>query len=233
MSHAAGPASLPRCLLVLLTATASAGGVVAPLLPGLLDFGRAVGNGSVARDPFDEVLVVVCQVAIAGCATWLWLATAVVAVDAVRGRPSRRRGVPGALRRIVLAGCGVALVGGLGAPAHAGAGGETPSLQGLPLPDRAATTTHVSQVFARAASRQERAATHARPAATVVAVQPGDTLWDLARAGLPPHAHADDVARRVREIHHANRSVIGTDPDLIRPGQRLRLPRPTPREEDR
>jgi nucleoid-associated protein YgaU len=37
----------------------------------------------------------------------------------------------------------------------------------------------------------------------------------------------DDAAidRRWREIYAANRAVVGPDPDLIRPGERLRLPR--------
>ena len=72
---------------MLLAATAGAAGWWRRVLPGLLAFGGAIGSGSVARDPFDEVLVGVCEVAIAGCAAWLWLTTAVVAVDAVRGRP--------------------------------------------------------------------------------------------------------------------------------------------------
>ena len=65
-------------------------------------------------------------------------------------------------------------------------------------------------------------------------VRPGDTLWAIARADLPADADDGAVARRVREIHQTNRAVIGTDPDLIRPDQRLRMPRPTTiREEHR
>ena len=151
MGQATGRASFTRCLLVLLAVTSGTVTLVARLQPDLVALGRAVPSGA----PFDEVLVQVCEVAIAGCGAWLWLATAVVALDAARGRWARRSGVPVAVRRVVLMACGVALVGGLGAPAHAG---------------------------------------------------------DAA------------VARRVREVHQANHSVIGTDPDLIRPDQRLRMP---------
>ena len=227
MGKPAGRVSFTRCLLVLLAVTAGTVALVAPLLPDVLALGGAIRSGAVTGAPFDDVLVQVCEVAIAGCAAWLWLATAVVALDAARGRKPRRGGVPLVIRRVVLAACGAALVGGLGAPAHAHDNDGTSPLQGLPLPDRATTTTHVSQVFARAAAHHPRAATPSQRQPAVVVVEPGDTLWAIARAALPPHARDAAVARRVREIHRANRSVIGTDPDLIRPDQRLRMPLPT------
>ena len=234
MGQETGTASSLRCLLVLVLVTAGSAALVAGLVPDLLAFGTAVRSGALAGDPFDEVLVDVCEVALTGCTVWLWLATAVVASDAARGRTSGHRGVPDAVRRAVLTACGVALVGALGAPAHAGDEVGSSPLEGLPLPDRATTTTHVSQVFARAASHQYRAGTPSRLQRAVVVVQPGDTLWAIARADLLPHADDGAVARRVREIHQTNRAVIGTDPDLIRPDQRLRMPRPTMiREENR
>ena len=99
------------------------------------------------------------------------------------------------------------------------------------MPDRATAATHVSRVFARAAAQQDRVRPLRREPAVVV-VRPGDTLWAIARADLPRHADEGAIARRVREIHQANRSVIGPDPDLIRPHQRLRMP-VTSREEKR
>jgi nucleoid-associated protein YgaU len=54
-------------------------------------------------------------------------------------------------------------------------------------------------------------------------VQAGDTLWAIADARLHRAAPAE-VARLVARIHRANRDVIGADPDLIEPGQRLALP---------
>jgi hypothetical protein len=233
MGQATGRASFARCLLVLLTATLGVAALVAGLMPDVMAFATAVRSGAVAGEPFDEVLVHGCEVALAGCAAWLWLSTVVVTRDAVRGRTSRHRGVPGAVRRVVLSACGVALVGALGAPAHAADRAETSPVEGLPLPDRATTTAYVSQVFARASSRQGRPGTPSRqqPAAVVV-VGPGDTLWAIARADLPADADDDAVAARVREIHQANRAVIGADPDLIRPDQRLRMPRPTTTREE-
>jgi len=54
-------------------------------------------------------------------------------------------------------------------------------------------------------------------------VKSGDTLWDIASAAL----RSDDprrIARYWPRIHRANRETIGADPNLIRPGQILRLP---------
>ena len=233
MGQELGRASFSRCLLVLAAVTAAAVLLVASLLPDAVALGGAIRSGAVARDPFDAVLVEFCEVAVAGCAAWLWLATAVTAAYAVRGRRAGHRGVPGAVRTLVLAACGVALVGGLGAPAHAGHGGRTSPVEGLPLPDRATTTTHVSRVFARAAAQQDRARP-VRREPSVVVVRPGDTLWAIARADLPPEADDTTVAARARQIHLANRAVIGADPDLIRPDQRLLMPPPTAiREEHR
>jgi hypothetical protein len=234
MGQAAAKAAFTRCFWVLLTVTAGTAVLMALLLPDGLTLGASIRTGAVAREPFDEVLVHACEVAVCGCAAWLWLATVVMTADVARGRKRNTLGVPRAWRRLVLAACGVGLAAGLGAPAHAGDGSGASRVEGLPLPDRATTMTHVSQVFARAAAHQssvqEGGASDARP--QVVVVRPGDTLWDLARAELPPGADDATVAAHVRRIHRANRAVIGANPDLIRPHQRLRMP-PTTREETR
>jgi LysM domain len=234
MDQTAAEATFARCFWVLLMVTSGTAVLMGLLLPDGLTLGASIRTGAVAREPFDEVLVHACEVAVCGCAAWLWLATVVMTADAAHGREHHTLGVPRAWRRLVLAACGVALVGSLGAPAHARDGGRTSPLEGLRLPDRAATTTHVSQVFARAAAHQSSmqggGTSDARP--RVVVVRPGDTLWDLARTELPPGADDATVAARVRQIHRANRAVIGANPDLIRPHQRLRMP-PTTREETR
>jgi hypothetical protein len=231
MGQTAAKATFSRCLWVLLTVTAGTVVLMALLLPDGLMLGASIRTGAVAREPFDAVLVHACEVAVCGCAAWLWLATLVVTADAVRGRERTTRGVPPAWRRLVLAACGVGLAAGLGAPAHAGDGSGASRVEGLPFPDRAATTTHVSQVFARAASRHGEARS-SRHEPAIVVVRPGDTLWALARTGLPPEADDTAVAARVHQIHRANRGVIGANPDLIRPHQRLRMP-PITREETR
>jgi nucleoid-associated protein YgaU len=59
-----------------------------------------------------------------------------------------------------------------------------------------------------------------------VVVRSGDSLWSIAAATLPAGAAPQEVGRRWRAIYLANQSVVGLDPDVIHPGQRLRLPRP-------
>jgi nucleoid-associated protein YgaU len=57
-------------------------------------------------------------------------------------------------------------------------------------------------------------------------VKPGDSLWELAGAELGPAAADSAVASRWPQWYAANRAVIGPDPDLILPGQVLRIPAP-------
>lgn len=80
---------------------------------------------------------------------------------------------------------------------------------------------------ARPASERPAAASP-RPVEVVV-VRRGDTLWGIARRHLAPHATDAQIARAWPRWYTANRAVIGPDPGLIRPGQRLRAPdaRPT------
>ena len=59
-----------------------------------------------------------------------------------------------------------------------------------------------------------------------VVVRAGDTLWALAERALPAGADDGAVTARWHLIYDLNRDRIGADPDLIQPGQRLRLPRP-------
>lgn len=57
-----------------------------------------------------------------------------------------------------------------------------------------------------------------------VVVQPGDTLWRIASRGLGPGASGAAITEAWHAWYHANRSVIGSNPSIIRPGQRLRAP---------
>lgn len=69
-------------------------------------------------------------------------------------------------------------------------------------------------------------------ASDVHVVQAGDSLWKLAAEHSETTA-AHDVQALVTAIHEKNRTVIGTDPDLILPGQELLLPHTeTPSSED-
>ena len=69
-----------------------------------------------------------------------------------------------------------------------------------------------------------RDAARAVPQLSHYAVLPGDTLWDIARKVLET-TDMRAIARYWPLLHRANRDVIGADPNLIRPGQVLILPR--------
>ena len=87
-------------------------------------------------------------------------------------------------------------------PAHADS-----DLDGLPFPDRAATTEPI-------------------PASTGGhhVVQAGESLWTIAADALPPEAATAQVASTSRAWYEENRSTIGPDADLILPGQNLAEP---------
>ena len=72
-----------------------------------------------------------------------------------------------------------------------------------------------------------------RPARRIE-VRAGDCLWDLARSQLPAGASPTQVAAVADATFRRNRVVIGDDPDLVKPGQQLVLPRtdPQPRPEE-
>ncbi|GAA1925326.1 hypothetical protein GCM10009737_28860 [Nocardioides lentus] len=256
------PASALRCLLVWLTCGAAAAGAARALGHDLAAAAATVGDGRLGTVPLEVLLSWTASVAALVALAWGWLVTGLVALGAARGRRSRVRGCPEALRRLVLGACGagvaVGVLGGLVGPAVADSppapvplGGvlsdgdpgsvpagpvARPDLDGLPLPDRSPGPGH------RASDDRpgppDRPAEPAPPGAGPPAppggswhrVAPGDSLWaiaesDLRAAGLPAHDAAVD--RRWHAVHAANRDRLD-DPDLIHPGQRLRLPGPAP-----
>lgn len=62
-------------------------------------------------------------------------------------------------------------------------------------------------------------------------VAAGDSLWAIAADHLPEGASPADIAAEWPEWFEENRDVIGTDPDLIHPGQVLLVPDHDPEEE--
>lgn len=75
------------------------------------------------------------------------------------------------------------------------------------------------------AGASDAAAAPARPAAAAeVVVLRGDTLWSIAARQLPADASPDQIDAAWRAWYQANKQVIGQDPDLILPGQRLQAP---------
>lgn len=157
----------------------------------------------------EEALVTSCLLALVACVVWAWLAAISVVIEACAGGVGPRiPGLPPLVRRLLLAACGVAVAAALTQPAAAsGDDADRDSLAGLPMPDRALGAGH-SPV----------------PAARSVVVRAGDCLWSLAARDLGPGATVGAVEARWRWIYRLNRTLIGPDPDLIRPGQLLELP---------
>lgn len=184
---------------------------------------------------FDEALVMGAQGVLALAAAWggLLLGAAVVE-SATRGRVRAlaRVGCPVAWRPVLLSTLAVAmsLAGGVAGPAQAaprdvGPRGPAPGTALLPVPTRP-----VGDV-ARSPRAHERPGRPERPPAVLV-VGPGDSLWTLARGRLGGDAPAARVLALTVALHRANRAVVGADPDLVHPGQRLRVPpTPSPRED--
>ncbi len=169
-----------------------------------------------APAPFDHLLLAIASWALLGCVVWAGLICVAAALEVTsRGRLAATTwvGCPPALRRVLLSSLGVALVSAPGA---------------APATLTASRLTDGSGVSGSAERRTlpvpARPMGSIRPAASRLVVRPGDTLWDLAETRLPASAPAVAVAGQVERMYHRNRAVIGPDPDLIRPGQRLVSP---------
>lgn len=152
-------------------------------------------------------------------AAWLGLGIAATLLAAVPGTVGRRCGaagrrlLPAALRRVVAgsAGLGVLLapipaaVAASPAPAHPVAVAlPAPVWPGAPAP----------------AGRPDPPPIAEQP----VRVRPGDSLWLIAAHRLGPTAEPTAIAATWPRWYAANRHLIGDDPDLILPGQRLSPP---------
>jgi hypothetical protein len=153
MSRELQGASLARCLLVWMVASALSSAVAGTALRGYAE---------VERSSFGSLLTAGCAMALVGCATWCWLVTTVTVAGAIRGHDWRLPGAPAGLIRVVLSACGVALLMPAG-PAWAGADpppSAVSAVAGLPLPERPEVPVE--------------------PAERIVVVRPGDSLWTIA-----------------------------------------------------
>ena len=166
-----------------------------------------------AEPEYDALLLALAAWVLIGCAAWavlIGIAAVVETTSAGRLPATAWVGCPRSLRRLLLAGLGVALVGAGPLQSSATASAEAP----LPVPTRPVGTVEAGT---------RPADNRAGPQAGLV-VRPGDSLWRIAEQRLHSSASADEVAALVHRLHHRNRGVIGPDPDLIRPGQRLAVP---------
>ncbi len=144
------------------------------------------------------VLALISLVTVAVCA-WALLVAVLASTPALRGVAVAF--TPRILRGLLFAG----VAGALTVPA---AQAEDRGVDGLRLPDRPLVEGDVEPA--------------AKP--STVVVRSGDTLWAIAHDWLGPDVDVAATAREVDRWHDANREVIGGDPDLIHPGQRLAPP---------
>ena len=175
---------------------------LAGLSVGLLAPDAVAIAGDLNGKSFPAALLALgCLVQLA-LSSWVLLAVTVSMLRAPA--PLVRVVTPRLLRRALFAGT----VGALSlAPVHAdqAAAPSRPAhdLTGLQLPDRPIASA--PRVTSDAA----------------VVVRPGDTLWAIAARSLPAGATDAEIARACAKWHAANRDVIGDDPNLIFPMQRL------------
>lgn len=166
---------------------------------------------------FASLLVQLCSVvALVAMAVLWWLTTDVVRQVVRTATPTPTPTLPrrpGPIRGLLLAACGLAAFSATTAGAAFGQDGtdaalSAEALDGLPLPDRATGNGPAAEASGSA----------------VVRVRAGDSLWAIASRALGPGASAADVTSYWQRIHATNAAVIGSDPDVLLPDQRLHLP---------
>jgi resuscitation-promoting factor RpfA len=148
------------------------------------------------------------------------LAVAVASLPGALGRLGRQTATtlsPAMARGLVRAALGAAVVS---APilAQPGAFADQPA---YPILDRVIAAPALSPATPAHPAAGAARAPGAPGSGHVVLVRPGDTLWAIAAAHLPPRHSDAQVAQAWPAWYAANRQRIGPDPDEIRPGTRL------------
>lgn len=161
---------------------------------------------------------------------YLLVAATVVALAALPGAAGTtiaalRPLAPRTVRRVVEAAAGTVVATAVGVAAvPASAAPPTPA------PSRVTATSPLDWPgLAEPATRATPTATTAPASPVRLVVHRGDSLWTLSARLLGSRASATRVAATWPRLYAANRAVIGADPDLIRPGQRLVPPAPDER----
>ena len=199
------------------------------------------GWGAVTTLGFADVLTAAMALVLVVCGGWLVTATLLSALagtvraclpsagpgTAVRSvrvlgglADALDRWSPRVVRRAVALALGAAVTAGLAAPALAAPAGRG-RLDGLQLPDRVTGTGTAS---ASALTLHGRAPGPDHAPRRVVVVAEGDSLWSIAADLIGPAAADARVDRAWHLLYRANRHTVGSDPDLIVPGDRLTVP---------
>lgn len=157
-------------------------------------------------------------------AAWVVLAVAASVLRRLPGSVGRLAGlvwrmlVPAALRAtlVTIAGVQVAVpcVASAASDVGSGPGPEPAVVTGSLVLDRPVTSVPPRSESAR--TRPSRTST--------VTVQPGDSLWSIARRDLGGSPGADEIAEHWPRWYQHNRATIGPEPDLITVGMTLLAP---------
>lgn len=160
---------------------------------------------------------------------WLMLALAASAAAVLPGRCGQLADrvvavtVPATARRLLAVALGLTVAtAASAAPAMAGV---------LPQQRPAASTLDLDWPVASEPSARTPTQATRKPSAAgaddgtserrEVVVLRGDSLWTIAQRHLPPGATDAQIAADWPRWYSANRSVVGADPNLLLPGQRL------------
>lgn len=226
----------PRALSSYLCVVAADAVAVATLRP---DMGVLIRHLAAPHAWVQAVGADTAAATLAAATLWLagvWLALgllagAIAAAPGVVGRTAAgltRVLLPGALYRIAVGATGAGLVLAPIAGATAIAGGGMACAAG----SAAAAVPPVPTPMWPTSAPDPSAGQHAiptpsppppTPATDVITVRRGDSLWSIAAARLGRGASDAAITAGWRDIYRANRAVIGPNPDLIRPGQHLRI----------
>jgi nucleoid-associated protein YgaU len=159
-------------------------------------------------------------------ALWLMLGLLITLAASRAGRPDgllealARRVTPSLIRRLVTTATGASLFLG---PAVASATPTAPS-SAAGMPVSAAAAGGASATRSLPAATTPGPPLDPAPAAGTVLVKPGDSLWRLTAQRLGPSASDRQIAVDWPYWYSANRQVIGRNPNLLRPGERLTVP---------
>ncbi|MCW2492599.1 MAG: LysM peptidoglycan-binding protein [Frankiales bacterium] len=240
--------SLIRRWCVLVGTALADAWVLVRLAPDWIGLSRGLQapHAWVSRAGADQAALALVTAALWLTAAWLALGLAATLAGRCPGRFGRgshilaSRVAPRTLRRIVIGAAGASIL--LGSSSALAAPGPTPPTSTVvattsertpPIPPVPWPTSTGSGSIAPLpvavvplpppdAKPGRRAAQPAQESRVTVAA--GQSLWLIAAHRLGPTASDQQVATEWPRWYRANRGVIGADPGLIRPGQRLTVP---------
>lgn len=207
-----------------------AGSVLAWLTPGPAAIADTLRHPQQAAEAAGIDTVAVSAASVACWVALLWLALALV-VSAAAGLPGRCGQVaeqvaaatlPVAARRVLAIALGLSVVTATGGAAAYAATPpqQRPSASSLDL-DWPVARARSTDTPPHAANRPSASAVGRPAQRSQVVVGTDDTLWSIARGHLPSGATNAQIAAAWPLWYAANRSVVGANPDLLLPGQRL------------